>query len=188
VEFLSDLWLPILLSAVFVFIASSILHMCLPLHRGDYAALPGEADLMTAMRAQNLGRGEYMFPCAPSMKEMGTPEMVEKYRQGPVGIMTILPSGPPAIGSNLVVWFIYSVIVSMFVAYIASLGLAPGTPYLTVFRTAGAAAVLAYAVASMPDSIWKGRPWSTTFKFMFDGVVYGLLTAGTFAWLWPAAA
>ena len=35
-EFLSALWLPILLSAVFVFIVSSIIHMATPLHKGDF--------------------------------------------------------------------------------------------------------------------------------------------------------
>jgi hypothetical protein len=27
--------------------------------------------------------------------------------------------------------------------------------------------------------------WGTTIKEVIDGLVYGLLTAGTFGWLWP---
>src|SRR6266851_8791731 len=39
---LSALWLPIVLSAVIVFVASSIMYMLLPYHRSDYRKLPEE--------------------------------------------------------------------------------------------------------------------------------------------------
>ena len=39
---LADLWLPILVSGVVVFVVSSVIHMLIPIHRGDYAKLPGE--------------------------------------------------------------------------------------------------------------------------------------------------
>jgi len=183
-----DLWLPILLSAVFVFIASSILHMVIPIHKGDFKQLPGEEAILETMRGQNIAPGAYMFPFCGSMKDMGSPEMMEKYKRGPVGLMTIRPSGPPAMGASLLIWFIYSILISLFVAYLASLTLDQGAAYGSVFRVAGTAAILGYAFASIPESIWKGQPWSATFKFIFDGVVYGLVTAGTFGWLWPAAA
>jgi hypothetical protein len=187
-EFLAELWLPTLLSAVFVFIASSIIHMLLPIHKGDCKRLPGEEELLAEMRDQSVQPGEYMFPCAASMKEMGSPEMVQKYKTGPVGYMTVVPSGECKMGKNLVQWFCYSILIGIFAAYVAYHGLGRGAEYLTVFRITGAVAVLAYAVANIPNSIWKGAPWSNTLKFVFDGVVYGLVTAGTFAWLWPDAA
>jgi hypothetical protein len=28
-------------------------------------------------------------------------------------------------------------------------------------------------------------PWSIVLKESFDGLIYSLLTAGTFGWLWP---
>ena len=112
---LADLWLPILVSAVFVFIASSLLHMVIPIHKGDYKKLPGEADLLAAMRGQNVQPGSYMFPCAGSMKEMGTPEHMEKMNQGPVGYMTVIPNGPYAMGKSLGVWFAYSLLIGVFV-------------------------------------------------------------------------
>ncbi|MCP4248103.1 MAG: hypothetical protein GY778_13745 [bacterium] len=187
-EFLTDLWLPILLSAVFVFVVSSILHMVIPIHRGDYSKLPGEEKVLAEMRSHSVAPGEYMFPCSGSMKDMCSPEMIEKYQQGPVGFLTVVPSGAPGMGKNLVLWFLYSVLIGVFVAYIAHLGLSPGTHYLAVFRVTGAVAVLAYGVAYIPNSIWKGGRWSTTLKFLFDGIIYGLVTGGTFGWLWPAAA
>ena len=185
---LVDLWLAILLSAVFVFVASSIIHMVLPIHKGDHKKMPGEAEVMAAMRTQGLQPGDYMFPSASSMKECGSPEMVEKFTQGPVGFLTVIPSGPPAMGKSLVQWFLYSVLISIFVAYIGTFRLAPGTHYMEVFRLTGTVAIIGYAVGNIPASIWKGQSWGTTVKFIFDGVVYGLVTAGTFGWLWPQAA
>ena len=185
---LTELWLPILLSAVFVFIASSILHMVIPIHKGDFAKLPGEEKLLDAMRGQGVQPGSYMFPCGESMKDMSTPEMIEKCNKGPVGIMTVTVSGPPAMGKNLVMWFLYSVVIGIFVAYIAGLGLDRGAAFMAVFRMTAAAAILGYAASAIVDSIWKWQKWSITLKFIFDGLVYGLATAATFAWLWPEAA
>ncbi len=186
-EFLTELWLPIVLSAVFVFFVSSILHMVIPHHKSDYRGLPDEEKVLDAMRAQNVGRGEYMFPFPSSMKELGNPEMIAKFERGPVGYLTVIPSGPPAMGKSLVQWFVYTLVVSAFVAYIADLAMGPTQEYLRVFRVTGAIAVLVYGIACVNDSIWKGKPWSTTAKFVFDGVIYGLVTAGTFGWLWPTA-
>ena len=185
---LMDLWLAILLSAAFVFVANSILHMALPIHIGDYKKLAGEAEVLEAMRAQGLQPGDYMFPSAGSMKEAYSPEMIEKFKQGPVGFLSVIPSGEPAMGKSLVQWFLYSVLISLFVAYIGTFSLSAGADYMQVFRLTGTIAILGYAVGQIPASIWKGISWWTTVKFIFDGVVYGLVTAGTFGWLWPDAA
>ena len=185
---LAELWLSILLSAVFVFIVSSILHMVIPIHKGDFAKLPGEEKLLEAMRSENLQPGSYMFPCGESMKDMGTPEMIEKCNKGPVGIMTVTVNGPQAMGKYLVMWFMYSILIGIFVAYIAGLGLEHGASFMTVFRMTAAAAILGYAASAVVDSIWKYQRWGITLKFVFDGLLYGLTTAATFAWLWPDAA
>ncbi len=184
-EFLADLWLAILLSAVFVFIVSSILHMVIPIHRSDYRKLPGEEKVLAEMRAQGVQPGEYMFPSAGSLKDAGSPEMIEKFNQGPVGLLAVMPNGQWKMGKGLTQWFLYLVLISFFTAYISHLALESGADYLAVFRVTGAVAMLAYATSSIPNSIWKGIRWRTTLKFVFDGVVYGLVTAGTFAWLWP---
>jgi hypothetical protein len=100
-------------------------------------------------------------------------------------MVTVLPSGPPVMWKHLVQWFIYCLVLGVFVAYLAGRTLGPGAEYLTVFRVAGTAGFLGYAAAHASDSIWKGQSWSTTINHMFDGLVYGLLTAGLFGWLWP---
>ena len=179
---LTELWLPILLSAVVVFIASSILHMVLGHHKSDYSKLPNEDKVLECMRSEGVGPGNYMFPHAT---KMGDPECIEKQKKGPVGTINVIANGPPAMGKYLVVWFIYCVVVSVFVAYVAGSTLGPRTHYLAVFRVAGCVAFLSYSAAQAQDSIWKGQNWSTTIKHMFDGLIYGLLTGGVFGWLWP---
>jgi hypothetical protein len=44
---------------------------------------------------------------------------------------------------------------------------------------------MAYGVANIANSIWKAQPWSNTIKEVIDGLIYAMLTAGTFGWLWP---
>lgn len=182
-----DLWLPILVSAVFVFVVSSVLHMLIPIHAGDYVRLPNEEALLAALREHGVGPGAYVFPRPSSMKEMSSPEMIARYQRGPVGWLRVIPSGAPAMGKYLVQWFLLTVFVSTLAAYIAAATLAPGAEYLTVFRVVGTAAVLGYCIGTLSESIWKSQPWTIALKFLFDGILYALVTAGTFAWLWPGA-
>ena len=181
---LAALWLPIVLAAVIVFVASSIMHMVLPYHRSDYSQLPDEDKIRAVLRSANLKPGLYVFPfCLP--KDMKSPAMAEKYKEGPVGMLTIMPSGPPAMPKFLVQWFVFCLVIGFFVAYLTGRTLPAGANYLEVFRVAGTAAFLAYGLAHLSNGIWKGQRWSTTIKEVIDGLVYGLLTAGTFGWLWP---
>lgn len=182
---LTALWLPILLSAVIVFVASSILHMVLPFHRSDYQKLPKEAELLDAMRAAGVTPGNYHFPFGGSPAAMKDPEFVDKMKKGPVGLMNILPSRPPNMGKYLVQWFLLCLVMGVFVAYLTGRTLPPGTHYLAVFRVAGTVAFVGYGIGQISDSIWRGQRWGVTAKHVFDGLVYGLLTAGTFGWLWP---
>ena len=182
--FLASLWMPIVLSAIIVFVASSIMHMLLPYHRNDYRKLPDEEKVLGFLRGVGLTRGLYVFPFG-THKDMNTPEMKEKYKQGPVGMMTVMESAPPAMPKFLGLWFLYCLIIGFFVAYLAWHTLAVGTNYIVVFRVVGTAAFLAYGVGQLSNGIWKSQPWSMTIKEALDGLVYALLTAGTFGWLWP---
>lgn len=182
---LSTLWLPILLSSVVVFIASSIIHMVLPWHKGDYPGVPNEDKVMNALRPFAIPPGDYYIPRPASHAEMRTPEFAEKMNKGPVLMMTVLPNGPVKMGRNFVLWFIYSALVGLFAAYIAGRALPVGARYLSVFRFVGAGAFLGYSVALWQMSIWYKRAWSLTIKATVDGLIYALLTAGVFGWLWP---
>jgi len=181
---LSALWLPILLSAVIVFVASSIMHAVLTYHQSDCKQIPDEASVLATLRTAGVQRGYYHFPFG-SHKEMKSPAMIEKFKQGPVGFLTVFPSGPPAMPKFLGLWFGYCLVIGFFVAYLTAHTVAPGTNYLAVFRVAGTAAFLGYGLGQLSNGIWKGQPWSMTVKEVVDGLIYGCLTAGTFGWLWP---
>lgn len=181
----TSLAIPILLAAVFVFIGSSIIHMLLPYHRGDTRKLPREDDALEALRRLNIPPGDYMAPHAGSAAGMKQPEFIEKRTRGPIVTMTVSAGGPVNMGASLFQWFLYSVVVGVFVAYVTGRVFGPGANYLEVFRLAGTTAFLAYALALPQLSIWYRRSWRTTLLSMFDGFIYGLLTAGVFGWLWP---
>ena len=182
---LTALWFPILLSVVIVFVASAIMHMALAYHKSDYRKLPDEDRVTDALRSAGLTPGPaYFFPYF-SFKEMKSAPVVEKLKRGPVGLLTVLPYGPPAMGKNLVQWFLYCIVMSIFAAYLGGRTLAPGTGFLDVFRIVGTAAFLGYGTAHAQESIWAGRSWVVTLKHIFDSVIYALLTAATFGWLWP---
>jgi hypothetical protein len=181
-----SLWLPILLSAVIVFLASWFIHMFLPYHRTDVKKVAAEDDVMDALRKFDIPPGDYMIPRGIGPQDMKNPEFIEKMNKGPVVVFTVMPSGPPAMGKSLAQWFAYCLVVSIFAAYIAGRALGPGADYLGVFRFAGCTAFVGYALAIWQNSIWWKRAWSTTLKSTFDGLIYGLLTAGTFGWLWPS--
>ena len=181
---LSALWLPIVLSAVIIFVASSIMHMLLPYHHGDYKQLPDEDKTLSALRTAGLKRGLYVFPHA-THQTMKTPAVIEKYNQGPVGMMTVFPSGPPFLPKFLGLWFGYCLLIGFFVAYLAAHTVPPHTDYLAVFRIVGTAAFLSFGLGPLANVIWKGYPWSFVLKEAVDGLIYALLMAGTFGWLWP---
>jgi hypothetical protein len=176
--------LPILLSALIVFVASSILHMVLPFHRSDYRQLPEEDKLLAALRSAGLQRGFYAFPFC-THKDMKSPAIQEKYKQGPVGLLTVFPSGPPAMPKFLGLWFVYCLLIGLFTAYLTGRTVPFGAHYRVVFRVAGTAAFMTYSLGPLANGIWKGLPWSMVFKESFDGLIYSLLAAGTFGWLWP---
>jgi hypothetical protein len=182
---LGALWLPILLSAVLVFVLSSIIHMVLGYHQSDYTQLPNEDAVRAAIRSGSPTPKQYIIPYATGPKEMESPEMKRKYAEGPVGVLNLRPAGSFGMGASLAQWFVFALTVSFFVAYIASHALPQGAEYLRVFQVVGAVAFLAYAAGQLPAAIWMGKPWSVAWKEVLDGLIYGLVTAGTFGWLWP---
>ncbi len=182
---LGALWLPVLLSAVLVFVLSSLIHMVLGYHNSDYTQLPNEDAVRAAIRSGNPAAKQYVMPYAANPKEMESPEMKRKYAEGPVGVLNLKPPGAFGMGTSLIQWFGFALAVSFFVAYIASHALPAGSEYLRVFQVVGAVGFLAYAAGQLPAAIWMGKPWSVAWKEVFDGLAYGLATAGVFGWLWP---
>ncbi len=180
---LSALWLPILIAAAVVFLASCLVWMVLPHHRHDWSRLPDEDAVRSAL--EGVRPGLYTCPHAQPPDGWKAPEWQARAKEGPNAYMTVVPPGLPNMGKSMALWFVYCVVVSLFVAYVSGHALGPGAAYLKVFQIAGTVAFLAYAGAHASGSIWMGHPWGHTVKDMLDGLAYGLLTAGVFGWLWP---
>ncbi len=183
---LGSLLLPIVVSAVLTFIVSALIWMALPHHKGDFKALPAEGAVRAALNNPKAGPGQYMIPAgAMGGGGMKNPDVLKQLEEGPVGILTLKPPGVRGMGGMMVQSVVFYLVVGTIVAYVAGRTLAPGTDYLHVFRLVGTVSWLAYGFGAVPDSIWFGRPWSTTLKGVVDGLLMALVTAGTFGWLWP---
>jgi len=150
-----------------------------------FPRVPDEDRLMNALRPLALPPGDYLVPRAKGGAEMKSPEFAEKMRTGPNLILTVIPNGPWSMGRNLGLWFAYVLVVSIFAAYVAGRALPPGSAYLEVFRFAGTAAFLSYSAGLWQMSIWFRRSWRLTIWATVDGLIFALLTAGVFGWLWP---
>jgi hypothetical protein len=181
---LVSLWLPILVSAVIVFIAANIFWMALPFwHHKDYGTLAPEQSDAIVGSLKSAASGQYMVPSVNWGKL--TKEQQATVQAGPGGLLIIRNPMAFSFGPKLISFFLYNVAVITVVAYVASLALERGAKYPHVFRVAGSAGMLGYCFHTISDSIWYGRTWSSTVKFIIDGIVYGLLIGGTFGWLWP---
>ncbi|MGI9224120.1 MAG: hypothetical protein ACR2QX_06550 [Woeseiaceae bacterium] len=175
------LWLPILVSAVFVFLVSAVIWMAMPWHKSDFSKTSDEEGVRSALRGH--APGFYLLPYCIDPKELKDPEVQKKFVEGPQAYITVLPNGVPQMGPKMAMSFIYYVFVGIICAYILSRTVGPDASYLTVFRITGTAAFIAYGIAYIQDSIWFGRPWSITAKSLFDALIYALLTGGAFGWL-----
>jgi hypothetical protein len=183
---LASLWLPIVLSGVFVFIASALINMLFKFwHAPDYRGFTNEDEIRAAIRSGNpAAPGQYALPyCRP--EAMKDPAMQEKFKQGPVGMVYLRRSGVMNMSASLLQWFLFCLLVSLFCALIA-LVLPAGADRHQVFHTVALAALMGHAFGCFTDGIWRGLPWKAAFKYMLDGVIYAVITGATFMWLWPA--
>jgi len=182
-----SLWLPVIVSAVVVFLASSIVHMALKYHKADIKLLPAEDGVREALAKANPSPGIYFTPYCADHSKMKEPATMEKFEKGPVAMLTVFPKGAPMMPKHLVLWFGFSLLVSFVAAYVARHTLHPGDDGMLVMRITGAVSFAAYALSNLSDSIWKGQPWGNTTRAVIDGAIYAVLTGITFRLLWPAA-
>jgi hypothetical protein len=179
------LWLPILVSAVAIFFLSSLVHMVIPWHKSDYDRFPDESAALDALRALNLPAGEYMAPRPESREGMSSPEFKAKVERGPLVLLNIRPGGPISMGGPLGWWFVYLVVTSFFSGHVAWGAFHDHFETAGVFHTVALSAFLAYTAALWQGVIWFRRPASVAFKSTIDGLIYALVTAWIFVWLWP---
>ena len=183
---LLSLWLPILLSAVVVFVISSLIHMLLKWHASDYRAFANEDAVRAAIRASNPAPGRYVMPYCGDMKDAAGEAMKRKFEEGPVGHVTIMPSGTHQMGKHLSLWFVWSLIIVIVAAYLATqlFGLDHGHARAAA-KLVGAVSLIAHGFGTVQESIWVGRPWSQSVKYLLDAALYAVGSAAVFLWLWP---
>jgi hypothetical protein len=184
-DFVSALWLPILLSALLVFSWSAITWMALPFRNNEWKGLPNHEVVRQAIKTAGFAPGQYMFPWWEDMKHRRSPEAMAKIAEGPSGFVTIRKPGPMNMGALMAQTLVFNIVVSFFCAYVASHALPIGASYAQVFRLVGAVGFLAYGFATIPDSIWFSKPWRSSLLTLVDGAVFGFLMGGAFGWLWP---
>lgn len=183
---LVPLWLPILLSAVFCFIAASILWMLAPHHKTEWKSLPGGNEIQDVLRRENAVPGGYLMPYNFDSSKGKDPAFMDRLNAGPLGTVYLRPGGWN-MGKTLTLQFLFMLIVSVFVAHEAINSGDPGDQFSWVFHDAAIAAFMAYFLASIPDCIWWGRPWNHLLRQLPDALIYAAITGATFAGLWPAA-
>ena len=93
---ITQLWMPNVATAVFIFIASSLIHMVFKWHNSDYRKLANEDDVRAALRATSPGPGQYIVPHCADMKDMAAEAMQKKFIEGPIERLrlTILSACP----------------------------------------------------------------------------------------------
>lgn len=181
---LLHLWLPILLSAVVVFFISSLVHMVLKWHAKDYRALANEDATREFLRG-GLAPGHYVVPFCADMKDMGSEAMKKKYQEGPILHLTVFPNGLPNMGKYLGQWFLLCLLVSATVAFLTAKAYAIDPAMARpAAKFASAISFVAYGFGTLPESIWLGRSWGTSLRYLADSALYAIGTGLVFLWLW----
>jgi hypothetical protein len=185
-----EMWLPTLLSAVAVFVLSSIIHMVAPFwHRNDYGKLPNEAGVLDALRGFGIPPGEYFAPRPADGSDMRSEEFKEKVKRGPLVILNIATGDSASLARPLILWFVYALVVSALAGHLAFAATRgdPAADERLIFHTVALSAFLAYAAGLWQQVIWFRKPLVPTLKSTVDGVLYALATGGIFCYFWPGA-
>jgi hypothetical protein len=185
---LTQLWLPIVVGTGLAWIASGLIHMVIKWHNADYQKLGNEIEVMEAVGNGSPPLGLHAFPFCIDMNEMRDEAVQQRFKDGPVGFLTILPNGMPNMGKLMFQQISFFLVGCVAIAYCARLALDPGTDYMVVFRFVGTVGFLTFGWATIPFSIWFGHTWGMTARYLADAFIYGMVIAGSFAWMWPGPA
>ncbi len=184
-QFLTTLWLPILVCGLAVFVVSALAWTVMPHHKKEFRSLPNDDAVLGAIRGGNPAPGLYMTPWFGSQEARTSADGKAKLAAGPMAFITVMPGGDRSMGPMMAQSLLVNIVVATFVAYLAFHTLPAGADYLTVFRVTGTATFMACGLGHLPDSVWFGRPWSSYLLGAFDALLYGLIAGGVFGWLWP---
>lgn len=183
--FIAQFWLPILLSAVAIFIASALIWMVAPHHKKEWRTHPNEAQVLAAIRGGGATPGAYLIPHAQDPNAMKDPAFQARMAEGNVGTLFLRPPGMPSMGRLMGQQFIYFLVVTALIAVLMVVVLPPSEGFMIVLKSVGLAAFMAYGFAVIPESIWFGRPWKSCVLTLVDAAIYAAITAAIFAKFWP---
>ena len=183
---ITELWQPIILGAVLAWVASGVIHMVVKYHNADYLKLSNEDEVSAALKNSAAEPGIYSLPYCDDPGQMSDEGLQKKFIDGPVAFVAIFENGLPNMGKLLFQQFAFFLLGCVLIGYCATLGLSPGADYLTVFRFVATLGFIAFGWGVIPYSIWYGHSWATAGRYLVDAIVYGLIVAGAFSWLWPA--
>ncbi len=185
--FIAQFWLPILAGAVAVFIASAIIWTVAPHHKKEWRTHPNEAQVLAAIRGGGVTPGAYLIPHANDPNAMKDPAFQAKMAEGYVGTLFLRPPGMPNMGRLMGQQFVYFLIVTILLTFLACLVYGAGAASLTVAHFVAVTGFMTYGFAVVPESIWFGRPWKSCILTLVDALIYALVSAAVIGWLWPAA-
>ena len=184
-DLLIQLWLPILLTTVGIWMASTIIWTVMPHHAKDFSPVPNEDAFLSALKGLTLPQGSYQFPHCGSHKNSRDPEFQRKWKEGPAGTINVMKCD--GMGKNIILTVVVQLLASTITAYLGSLVLARGLDFMPVFRFFATAGVLTWCFASLPNQIWFGASRNVKVACVIDGVIYAAITGAIFAALWPKA-
>ena len=182
-EFVLDLWLPILVGTVVLWFMSFFFWAMAPHHFGDKSKVEDEEGLMSFLKQANVSAGNYFFPYCGSAKEQSDKEYIQRYTNGPRGTLNVYEM--PNMPSNMIRTILYFFVTVFTIAYITHVACPPveeASDFMKVFRIAGAIAVLTYATSGVLNRVWfTERMWT----HIVDGIAYGVVLGLIFAAFWP---
>lgn len=179
----TSLWLPIVVSAVALFFASFLSWMVVRLHQKDWVKLDKEDEFMKAVADLEISAGSYMFPCVNTPEEMKSEEYQRKWEAGPCGILTVYTK--VNMGKNLALTFLYFLVVSFCLGYLATLAIEPGADFMAVFRFVSTAGLLTFLAAIVQHAIWFHN---RIVGHVIESIAYAAITGAIFASMWPGGA
>lgn len=186
-DFLTHLWLPILLSAAAVWFISALCWMAIGHHNKDTQGLPNEDAFINFIKTQGIKPGNYGFPDFQKCKTLTKEEraaQVEAMRGGaPMGLLNVW--APFNMARNMILTFVTCLVVSVLIAYLGAAAMGWNQPFAKVFQVTGTAGILAYCFASIPNDIWFQKSPRAMLTCFIDGAVFGLATGAIFAAMWP---
>lgn len=183
---ITDLWLAILLAGFLCWMASALVHMLIKYHNSDYKELENEDEVSAALNAGSPAPALYTMPYCSDMSAMEDDAMQKKFADGPVAMITVLPSGMPAMGKLLGQQILFFIFGSALIAYLAAMSIGVGADSMLVFRQVFVASFMAYGWAQIPFSIWMGQPWSNCLRYLVDALIYAVITGVIFSLFWPS--